>query len=103
LDSFWLEKPLNGGTSNVARRLACGMALAVGSLIGLIDSVASLALAILTAPAELAGIKLNRAFITRILLSTEMSALSLTVLMYLNISKGSIYLWSVGIDQKGWN
>lgn len=74
----------------VIRKVATGAALACSGLACLVDTVGSLALAILTSPLKLAGIKFADSFFIRALKSGLWGGVFLTVAQYDNIVADSI-------------
>ncbi len=79
-----------GGLDKTLRKIAAGAALAILAIGGLIDTIASLALCILTAPAALAGNSLSRGFLRRAVNGGLFSFLALTFLQYNNIVKNKL-------------
>jgi hypothetical protein len=69
----------------IARKVVCGASLFVSGLAGLVDAVASIALAILSSPLELAGLHFARSFLKRTLFESVLSGMHLTVNQFDNL------------------
>lgn len=70
---------------SIGRKMICGIALTVSGLACLIDSIASLALAIITLPLEFVGIKLARSFSIRSATNALSGGAMLTIFNYDNL------------------
>ena len=72
-------------TNSIGRRIVCGLALASLAFAGVIDMIASVALGILTSPAELAGYQYSRNFFARVGYGAMASLIFLTICQIENI------------------
>lgn len=72
-------------TNSCGRRIVCGLALASLAIGGVLDMIASVALAILTSPGELAGYQYSRNFFLRVANGAITSLTFLTIFQYENI------------------
>jgi len=77
--------------SSVSRKVATGAGLSLISLSRIIDSIVSLALAILSLPLLFAGIKFTQSFANRATMSLGTSLGLLTFYQYANITKDNLF------------
>lgn len=73
-------------------RVAISLTMVSSAFLGVVDSIASLALSILFSPLELAGCQFSRNFFKRSIISGLCTGLSLTVMQYDNFAKQRIRL-----------
>lgn len=70
---------------SIVRKVVCGAGILVSGLVGLVDAVASLALAILTYPLNWFGHKFSKAFFDRALFGGCVSAMAITISQFDNL------------------
>ena len=88
--------PWRDENPEVIRKVVTGALFAGSGLLSFIDTVASLALAILTSPLKLGGIKFTDAFLNRVKMNCAIGAMLLTVGQYDNITADTIKkAWSL--------
>lgn len=78
--SSWRDKD-----PNIFRKVVCGAGLLISGLAGLVDTVASLALGILTYPLNLFGYEFIKTFFQRALFGGYVSGMAITISQFDNL------------------